>query len=446
MKIILPAHVNQIIHTLAAHGHEAYAVGGCVRDSLLGRTPQDWDITTSAKPEQVKELFSHTIDTGIKHGTVTVMLDHIGYEVTTYRIDGEYEDARHPKEVTFTASLVEDLKRRDFTINAMAYNEEDGLVDEFDGIGDLRRGVIRCVGNPMDRFTEDALRMLRAVRFAAQLGFSIGEETKQAVSALAPTIARVSAERIQMELNKLVVSAHPEEMRTVYELGLSAVFLPEFDRMMTTGQVSKHHIYSVGEHTIHAMCACEPDKVLRLAMLFHDVAKPDCITTDGRGSNHFYGHPEVGAEKTRAILRRLKYDNDTTDQVCRLVLYHDDRPELSEHIVRRAMNRIGVELFPKLFAVKRADTLAQSPYRMEEKLAYIDRYEQLYLHILDEKQCVSKKDLALTGRDLIAIGMKPGPQLGAVMDALFDRVLEDPKLNNREKLLELAHKMAAPFI
>ena len=228
----LPENVNFIIHTLMEHGFEGYAVGGCVRDTLLGRNPQDWDITTSARPEQVKELFSHTIDTGIQHGTVTVMLDHEGYEVTTYRIDGAYEDARHPKEVTFTANLIEDLKRRDFTINAMAYNEAAGLVDAFDGIGDLKRKVIRCVGDPMERFSEDALRMLRAVRFAAQLGFEIAPDTKDAVSRLAETIQKVSAERIQVELVKLLVSDHPEEIRQVYELGLSAQVVQEFDRIM----------------------------------------------------------------------------------------------------------------------------------------------------------------------------------------------------------------------
>ncbi|MCI5517194.1 MAG: CCA tRNA nucleotidyltransferase, partial [Roseburia sp.] len=295
----LPENVNFIIHTLMEHGFEGYAVGGCVRDTLLGRTPQDWDITTSARPEQVKELFSHTIDTGIQHGTVTVMLDHEGYEVTTYRIDGEYEDARHPKEVTFTANLIEDLKRRDFTINAMAYNEAAGLVDAFDGIGDLKRKVIRCVGDPMERFSEDALRMLRAVRFAAQLGFEIAPDTKDAVSRLAETIQKVSAERIQVELVKLLVSDHPEEIRQVYELGLSAQVLPEFDRMMQTPQRNIHHCYSVGEHTIHALMQIRADKVLRLTMLFHDVAKPLCITVDDNGEEHYHGHPKMGADMTK---------------------------------------------------------------------------------------------------------------------------------------------------
>lgn len=446
MKIVLPENVNQIIRILEENGHEAYAVGGCVRDTLLGRTPQDWDITTSAHPAEVKALFARTIDTGIAHGTVTVMMDHVGYEVTTFRIDGEYEDARHPREVTFTSNLVEDLKRRDFTINAMAYNPQSGIVDEFDGIGDLKRGVIRCVGNPIERFSEDALRMLRAVRFAAQLGFVVDEPTAEAIRQLAPTIAKVSAERIQVELVKLLVSNHPERMRTAYELGLTKVFLPEFDRMMQTNQINKHHMYSVGEHTICAMQNAAPEKVLRLVMLFHDVAKPVCMTTDEKGQNHFHKHPQVGADMTRDILHRLKFDNDTISQVCRFVRAHDERPKLSDYAVRKVVSELGKENMPTLFAVKRADTLAQSMYQRSEKLAYIDRFEQLYQDIIDQNQCVSKKDLAINGRDLIAIGMKPGKELGGVLDTLYDEVLQNPDWNNYDKLMELAHNIATPFI
>lgn len=446
MKMKLPENVNRIIHRLQKEGYDAYAVGGCVRDTLLGRRPKDWDITTSARPEAVKSLFSHTIDTGIQHGTVTVMLDHVGYEVTTYRIDGEYEDSRHPKEVIFTGNLVEDLKRRDFTINAMAYNDESGLVDVFEGEQDLKKGVIRCVGNAHDRFGEDALRMLRAVRFAAQLGFSIEEQTKAAVADLAPTLAKVSAERIQMELVKLLTSANPQEMREVYELGLSRVFLPEFDRMMETPQHNKHHMYTVGEHTIHAMEAISADKVLRLAMLFHDIAKPLCITTDEEGQDHFKGHPQEGAKMTKEILRRLKFDNDTIGHVALFVRYHDDRPVLTATNVRRIMSRIGEENMKGLLAVKRADTLGQSMYHREEKLAYIDMMEQLYQQVLQEQQCVKKSDLALNGRDLIRMGMQPGKQLGAVLDGLFELVLEHPEWNTRERLEKEAHILMTRLI
>ncbi len=441
MKIVLPEKVNHIIKTLTAHGYEAYAVGGCVRDSILERAPQDWDITTSAKPEQVKELFRHTIDTGIQHGTVTVMIDHEGFEVTTYRIDGEYEDARHPKEVQFTANLLEDLKRRDFTINAMAYNEKDGLVDAFDGIGDLERGVIRCVGKAEERFSEDALRMLRAIRFAAQLGFAIEADTRQAICLLAGNIAKVSAERIQVEMVKLLTSEHPEQIQTAYETGLTAIFLPEFNRMMECEQNNPHHCYSVGVHTVEAMREIVADKVLRLTMLLHDVAKPECIKTDEAGIDHFYGHPKAGSEMARGILRRLKFDNDTTDAVCRLVAWHDDNPELSEQNVRRAIHRIGVQQYPALFAVKRADILAQSGYQRAEKLAYVADYERLYEEIMKKQQCLTIKDLAINGSDLIAAGMKPGKELGAVLKQLLELVLDEPELNTKEQLLVQAEKI-----
>ncbi len=446
MKIALPEKVSFIINTLMQAGYEAYAVGGCVRDVMLNRTPMDWDITTSAKPQEVKQLFGHTIDTGILHGTVTVMLEQEGFEVTTYRIDGEYEDARHPKEVSFTSDLLEDLKRRDFTINAMAYNDTQGLVDAFDGVGDLKRGIIRCVGRATERFSEDALRMLRAVRFSAQLGFGLEAETKAAIVELAPNIAKVSAERIQMELVKLLTSNHPEEIRTAYETGLTAVFLPEFDRMMETAQNNPHHCYSVGEHTLMALQGVEADKVLRLTMLLHDVAKPVCHTTDENGIDHFYGHPQKGSEMARTILRRLKFDNDTTDRVSALVRWHDDNPELSPRSIRRAISRIGMERYPALFAVKRADTLAQSMYRREEKLKYLHDYEMLYQEVMEKQQCLTIKQLAVTGSDLIEAGMQPGKEIGSVLKKLLELVLEDPDLNTKEKLLEQVHNLRTPLI
>lgn len=446
MKIALPEKVSFIINTLMRAGYEAYAVGGCVRDVMLNRTPMDWDITTSAKPHEVKQLFGHTIDTGILHGTVTVMLEQEGFEVTTYRIDGEYEDARHPKEVSFTSDLLEDLKRRDFTINAMAYNDTQGLMDAFDGVGDLKRGIIRCVGRATERFSEDALRMLRAVRFSAQLGFVLEEETRAAIVELAPNIAKVSAERIQMELVKLLTSNHPEEIRTAYETGLTAVFLPEFDRMMETAQNNPHHCYTVGEHTLMALQGVEADKVLRFTMLLHDVAKPVCRTTDENGTDHFYGHPQKGSEMARMILRRLKFDNDTTDRVSALVRWHDDNPELSPRSVRRAISRIGLERYPALFAVKRADTLAQSMYRREEKLKYLHDYEMLYQEVMEKQQCLTIKQLAVTGSDLIEAGMQPGKEIGSVLKKLLELVLEDPELNTKEKLLKQVHNLRTPLI
>lgn len=441
MQIQLPDKVHKIINTLEAAGYEAYAVGGCVRDSILGRKPDDWDITTLAKPEEIKRLFPRTIDTGIRHGTVTVMLDKEGFEVTTYRIDGDYEDGRHPKEVTFTASLEEDLKRRDFTINAMAYNEHQGLVDLYGGLADIEAGVIRCVGDAKERFTEDALRMMRAVRFSAQLGYRIEEATKTAIIALAPDLQKISAERIQAELIKLVISAHPDYLRIAYETGITAQILPEFDLCMETPQNNPHHCYTVGEHILHSMQAIEPDKVLRLGMLFHDIGKPQTMTVDEEGITHNKKHPAVGAEMTKKILRRLKFDNDTTEKVVKLVLYHDQDIAATQAGVRRAMNRIGEDIFPMLFAVHRADISAQSDYMREEKLRKFSYIEELYDTVRSQGDAVSLKDLAITGRDLIAQGMKPGREIGAVLQSLLEQVLEDPSLNTPEKLLEISKKI-----
>lgn len=441
MKIQLPEKVHQIITTLKNHGYEAYAVGGCVRDSILGRKPEDWDITTSATPMETKALFARTFDTGIEHGTVTVLMEKEGFEVTTYRIDGEYEDSRHPKEVQFTRSLSEDLLRRDFTINAMAYNEEEGLVDLFGGAEDLEKGVIRCVGNAVERFSEDALRMMRAVRFSAQLGFAIEEETKKAIRLLAPTLRNISAERIQAELVKLLISAHPERIREAYELGITEVVLPEFDAMMRTEQETPHHCYNVGEHTIHALQSVAPDKVLRLTMLFHDMGKPAKKTVDDAGVAHFKGHAPVSEQMTKDIMHRLKFDNDTLRKVTKLVYYHDYRMPAQAGNVRRAMNKIGEDLFPYYMQVRRADTDAQSDYRKEEKYANLEGIEMLYTEIVEKRQCVSLKDLAVTGKDLIAAGVKPGPRLGEILDRLLKDVIEEPEHNEKEYLLCLAKEL-----
>ena len=440
IRIDIPEKAKYIIETIRNAGFEAYVVGGCVRDSILGRNPEDWDITTSASPDQVKGLFSRTIDTGIAHGTVTVMLGKEGFEVTTYRIDGKYEDSRHPKEVIFTPNLEEDLKRRDFTINAMAYNETDGLVDIFGGLEDIEKKVIRCVGRAEERFTEDALRIMRAVRFSAQLGYSIEEETREAIRSLAGRLKNISAERIQVELVKLMTSPHPDTLRVAYELGITAVILPEFDRMMDTPQNNPHHKYNVGEHTLYSLLQVESHKNLRLAMLFHDFGKALTRSTDEQGIDHFYGHGEVSEELTRKVLRRLRFDNDTIYVVTKLAKYHDcvgtDEPTM--RMVRRAVNKVGEDIFPLLFPVCRADVLAQSDYMQQEKLANLEKWEELYKQIVEEKQCVSLKTLAVTGSDLIAAGWQPGKELGQVLNRLLDLVLEDPTLNKKEKLLEIA--------
>ena len=431
----LPENVQKIITILEEAGFEGYAVGGCVRDTLLHKNPDDWDITTNASPIEVKKLFPRTIDTGIAHGTVTVLIGKETFEVTTYRIDGEYEDARHPKEVVFTSCLSEDLKRRDFTINAMAYNDKTGIVDEFGGIQDLEAKIIRCVGNPEERFTEDALRMMRAVRFSGQLGYEIEFTTGQAINKLAPTLSKISAERICTELTKLMISEHPDYLRKAYELGMTGVFLPEFDAAMETEQNNPHHCYSVGEHILHSLLFVRADKVLRFAMLFHDMGKAVTKSVDEKGVDHFYGHGKISAEMADRIMKRLRFDNDTRQKVVRLVSYHDLKIKLTPEGVRRAVVKIGEDLFPILLEVKRADFLSQSMFKREEKEKELQQLEEIYQTVLKNGDCVSIKMLAVTGSDLIAAGMEPGRAIGVTLQEMLNLVLKEPSLNTKEYLL-----------
>ncbi len=438
IRIDMPENANRIIHTLQNAGYEAYIVGGCVRDAVLNKEPDDWDITTSAKPQEVKALFNRTIDTGIAHGTVTVMFGKEGYEVTTYRVDGKYEDHRRPNSVTFTSNLIEDMKRRDFTINAMAYNDDEGIVDHFHGVEDLDAHVIRCVGEPSDRFDEDALRILRALRFSAQLDFEIDDRTKEAIRDRAKYLEDISAERIAVELTKLLMSDHPERLLTAYELGVTGIVLPEFDAMMETPQVNKHHSYNVGEHTIRVIQEVPKDKALRWAALLHDVAKPATHTNDGQW-DHFYGHNEVGVDMARSVLKRLKFDNVTIDRVKRLVYWHDygmgELPKLRSF--RKALNKMGADLFEDYTYIKRADILAQSDYHREDKLNNLENLKEYYKEIMDKQQCLTIKELAISGKELMELGMKPGPQIGDVLKNLLDKVLDEPELNEREQLIKL---------
>lgn len=436
IKIKMPEAAAEILNTLHEAGYEAYIVGGCVRDSILGREPGDWDITTSALPQEVKKLFKRTIDTGIKHGTVTIMKGKEGFEVTTYRLDGVYEDHRHPKEVTFTRSLIEDLKRRDFTINAMAYNDKEGLVDEFEGIKDLENKVIRCVGDPIRRFEEDALRILRAVRFSGQLGYTIDPETAKAAKELAPTLSNISAERIQTEFIKMITSPHPEVIRDAYELGITKVFLPEFDECMDCPQNTVHHCYTVGEHMIRSTMEVPADKVLRITMILHDIGKPKCRTTDERG-DHFKGHALEGSEMAEKIMRRLKFDNATTGSVRNLVRCHDIfmKDEPNDVNVRRTLYYVGPENFDDLLKVKRADMLAQSTYRREEKEKRLELLEKIGHEILERKDCLSLKELAIGGKDLLALGVTPGKEIGTILNNMLMDVLKNPSHNDKEYLI-----------
>ena len=441
--IEIPEKAERILETLHGAGYEAYVVGGCVRDSILGRTPGDWDITTSASPQQVKALFPRTIDTGIEHGTVTVMDGKEGFEVTTYRIDGAYEDCRHPKSVTFTSNLTEDLKRRDFTINAMAYAPKTGLVDEFGGMEDLKNKVIRCVGDPRERFGEDALRMLRAVRFAAQLGFTLSDDVRDAIRDMAEELDQISAERIQTELVKLVTSPLPHWVRLTYETGITSVIMPEFDRIMVQRQHNPHHAYTTGEHTLVAMRSIPSDKVLRLVMLFHDMGKPDVFTTDENGKDHFRGHAAYSAPIAERIMRRLKFDNDTMRQVCTLVRNHSLYPQLTGKDVRRAAYQIGPELFDSFLLVKRADIMAHHPDVIPGKLDYLRELERIWRDVQLHGDCLSLKDLAVTGKDLIADGMTPGPEIGRVLEHLLELVLDYPEKNEHDVLMEESRRYRA---
>ena len=380
----IPQHVEYIIGRLNQHGYEAYAVGGCVRDTLLGRVPGDWDITTSARPEQVKQLFRRTIDTGIQHGTVTVMMDKTGYEVTTYRIDGEYEDGRHPKQVEFTSDLLEDLKRRDFTINAMAYSHETGIVDAFGGMEDLQGGVIRCVGAAMERFTEDALRILRAIRFSAQLDFTIEKNTWDGISAIAPNIAKVSKERIQVELTKLLLSDHPEKIKEVYETGISRYVSPAFA--------------SIPWQQAHISAELPAVKYVRWAAFLR----------------------LTGQKEAEQVLRDLKLDNDTISKVKTLVGWSGRMVEPQPCAVRRAMSRMEPEVWDALLELN----------------GYDDEIRRLTEQIRGAGDCLSLKELAVKGQDLIAAGVKPGKEMGALLHQLLEHVLEHPEENQKEILLQ----------
>ena len=436
LTVQIPEQVNSILETLQGAGFEAYAVGGCVRDALLGRQPHDWDITTSALPYEVKTLFPRTIDTGLQHGTVTVMCGRTGYEVTTFRVDGVYEDGRHPKEVTFTPSLAEDLKRRDFTINAMAYDGNGGLIDLFGGQQDLEKGIIRAVGDPMQRFSEDALRIMRAIRFSAQLGYEIDGATLEAASELAPNLRKISAERIRDELEKTLMSDRPDYLRTAWKAGITKEFLPEFDACMETPQNNPHHCYTVGEHILKGVSLVRKDKVLRLAMFLHDIGKPVCRTTDDKGIDHFYRHADVGYGMAQTILKRLKYDNATIRQVLPLVKWHDIQIRLTEPAVRKAIVKIGEDLFPLLLEVKQADMLAQSTYQREEKQRILDTVSSLYAQIIERGDCLSLRNLAVNGSDLIELGIKPGREVGAILAQMLEDVLNVPEHNDKEYLVK----------
>lgn len=442
MTMDMPKNVDTAINLLQSAGFEAYAVGGCVRDSLLGKTPNDWDITTSAKPEDMKSVFAdfHCIDTGIKHGTVTVVIDGEPLEITTFRLDGEYEDNRHPKSVTFTSNLGADLGRRDFTVNAMAYSKKTGTVDLFGGQNDLKNKIIRCVGDPDRRFNEDALRILRALRFASALDFEIEEKTAQSLLKNCALLGNISEERIAKELLKLVCGKGAKRILTDFAPVLFEI-LPELQPMYKNSHDNPHHCYDIYEHTLIAVESIDPEPTLRFAMLLHDCGKPAVKKFDENGVAHFYGHQRISAEISAQILARLKVSNKFRDEILFLVSNHD-RWELYENTEKmpRYLSKFGLDGVLNLLKVMRADVLAQSPeyrYRLDQ----IADAEEIAKNLAAQKPCLSLSELQINGRTLMDIGIPQGRKLGAVLAQLLDEVIDGVTKNTQEALTTRAREI-----
>lgn len=436
---MFPAQVSAILERLEQAGFAAYAVGGCVRDTLLGRVPQDWDVATSARPEQTAALFAgRSIPTGLQHGTVTVRQEGLSVEVTTFRADGPYSDHRRPDAVYFSDSLAEDLCRRDLTVNAMAMDAAGALHDPFGGREDIRRRVLRCVGDPERRFREDALRILRTLRFSATLGFAIEPETHRALRTQCGDLRYVAAERVREELTKLLCGQDAGRVLEE-EPQVLGVVLPEILPCVGFDQHNRHHCYDVWGHTAHAVAAAPPDPILRWAMLLHDLGKPQCFTLDEQGVGHFHGHHRPSAEMAESICRRLRFDKAAAQRICLLVRYHDRPIPLTERAIRRAMNQLGVDGLRQLCVVKRADNLAQHPdYRGRQQ--EIDRGESIMEELLAKDACFSLKQLAVNGQDMMALGLQ-GPAIGKMLQALLDAVIDGAVENERNALLSLAQKM-----
>ena len=442
-NVNIPTNANILIHILQDHGYDAYVVGGCVRDSVLGRAPHDWDICTSATPSEMIDIFKdkRVIETGLQHGTITVVVDDDAYEVTTFRVDGDYSDHRRPDVVTFTASLEDDLSRRDFTINAMAYNDEEGLIDPFGGLVDIHDGVIRCVGNANDRFQEDALRILRALRFACKMGFEIEQYTSCAIISNAQLLATISKERVNSELCKMISSRSFPMILLLY-CGVFCQVIPELCDLVGFEQHNPYHDYDVFIHTVKALTYDESDDlVTRLAILFHDFGKPHCYQDDEDGTRHFKGHSRVSAEIADGIMVRLRFDNKTRHDVAELVHYHDATFEVGHKYVKRWLNKIGEEQFRRLLNVRRADVKGHKKEYDAERIRKVDTIELLIEEVLQDNECFSMRDLVINGNDLIDIGYKTGKELGNTLNILLQKVIDGEILNQKEDLLHAAASM-----
>ncbi len=438
MELQIPPEVDAVRQALTRSGYEAYAVGGCVRDSLLGLAPHDWDLTTSARPEQARRALSafKVIDTGLKHGTVTALSGKTAVEVTSYRVDGPYSDGRHPDRVAFTASLKEDLARRDFTVNALAYSPETGVVDCFGGMKDLAEKRIRCVGDADRRFREDGLRILRAMRFSADLGFSIEQETARSLLRSRALLDRIARERIRAEFTKLLCGAQAAAVLRKFR-DAAAQFIPELRPCFGFAQRNPHHVYDVWEHTLHTVDAAPQEPVLRLTMLLHDIGKPLCFSVGRDGVGHFYGHAGKSAELAEKILRRLRYDNRTVADVATLVRWHGVPLPPDERFLRRRLGQLGERNLHRLFRVQAADTLGKSPAdrgRLEE----LCRAEAMLDALLARGDCFSLKSLAVNGNDLLRAGVPEGAAVGKTLRALLAAVMDGKCPNSRAELLRYA--------
>ncbi len=434
----IPKHVQSVLTALEAAGHEAWCVGGCVRDILLGRSPEDWDVTTSALPEEVLALFGLQAEpTGLRHGTVTVKTPETAVEVTTYRIDGAYHDHRRPDSVVFTASLDQDLARRDFTVNAMAMDLQGKVRDPFKGRIDLEQNVLRCVGDPDRRFGEDALRILRGMRFSAVLGLEMDPGTSASIERNRALLRDIAPERIQAELMKLLCGPNAGWVLENHPAVLG-VFWPEILPMVGFDQRNIHHCFDVWQHSLAALTQTPPVPVLRCAALLHDIGKPSAFTLDGKGVGHFYGHSNVSAALTDGMLRRLKFPNDFRERTVRLVEWHDRDIPRTDKGVRRALRALGEEDLRLLLALKRADNLAQAPaYRGRQ--AEIQKGENILDKLLAEDACFSLKQLAVKGGDLLALGFS-GPEIGQALEALLAQVVDGALPNEQAALLDHLQK------
>lgn len=442
VSIVLPNQAAYLMNRLTACGHKAFAVGGCVRDSLMGRTPQDWDICTSALPDEMKQCFSdlHLVETGMKHGTLTVIVDHQPFELTTFRIDGEYQDGRHPKQVRFTSDLKQDLSRRDFTINAMAYHPDAGLIDPFSGAADLQEGIIRCVGTAKKRFEEDALRIMRGIRFAAQLGFAIEEETAAALIDCKSLLDRISAERIRIELDKLLCGAGAMSVLSQYREIIGQI-IPEARPMFDLDQKNSYHIYTVWDHTLHVIDQIKNTPLLKLCAFFHDIGKPEMMTVTEEGWGHFYRHELASERIADEVLSRLKYDNHTRETVTSIVRNHSIVFHPTAKQARKLLHKLGEEKLRLLIELEYADVKSQNPIYTQERVSAIRAFSEKMEDVLAAENCFSLRDLTVSGRDLIALGMPQGPEIGRTLDRLLDLVMEEELPNERAVLLHSAAEM-----